>query len=168
MSTGTVKNGGVKWPFSDIHKPKMWRRGLSTATLDLWRTSGERKVNAAILRHITPTGVRQSELRWRARLFARATLCTDSAVEFAARGAGSRGQMTWLPTSLWPSRSNGLVFPVTQWRNAAPAMGLLTSFGDLNAYGPNAVRFDTPRKTLTQRWPANGSEIIQFAFNEST
>jgi hypothetical protein len=34
------------------------------------------------------------------RLFARATPCTDSAVEFAVRGAGSRGQMTWLPTSL--------------------------------------------------------------------
>jgi malonate-semialdehyde dehydrogenase (acetylating)/methylmalonate-semialdehyde dehydrogenase len=37
-------------------------------------------------------------------------------------------------------------------------------FGDLCAYGPDAVRFYTRRKTLTQRWPAAGSDKSQFAF----
>jgi hypothetical protein len=50
-----------------------------------------------------------------------------SAVEFTARGAGSCGRMTWLPTPLWSSRSNALVFAVTLWRNAALKRGLLTS-----------------------------------------
>ena len=31
LSFGTVKNGGVKRPFSVIHKPKLWCCGLSTA-----------------------------------------------------------------------------------------------------------------------------------------
>ena len=56
---------------------------------------------------------RQSELRWRAHLFARAAPCTDSSVEFAARGARSRGQMTWRLMSWWPWHSKGLVFAVT-------------------------------------------------------
>ena len=29
-------------------------------------------------------------------------------------------------------------------------------FGDLSAYGPDAVRFYTKRKTITQRWPSAG------------
>ncbi len=29
-------------------------------------------------------------------------------------------------------------------------------FGDLHAYGPDAVRFYTKRKTITQRWPSAG------------
>jgi malonate-semialdehyde dehydrogenase (acetylating)/methylmalonate-semialdehyde dehydrogenase len=29
-------------------------------------------------------------------------------------------------------------------------------FGDLGAYGPDAVRFYTKRKTITQRWPSAG------------
>jgi malonate-semialdehyde dehydrogenase (acetylating)/methylmalonate-semialdehyde dehydrogenase len=29
-------------------------------------------------------------------------------------------------------------------------------FGDLSAYGPDAVRFYTKRKTITQRWPSSG------------
>ena len=37
-------------------------------------------------------------------------------------------------------------------------------FGDLYAYGPDAVRFYTRRKTLTQRWPTAGIEKAQFAF----
>lgn len=38
-------------------------------------------------------------------------------------------------------------------------------FGDLSAYGPDAVRFYTRRKTVTQRWPASGiAEKAQFAF----
>jgi len=38
-------------------------------------------------------------------------------------------------------------------------------FGDLFAYGPDAVRFYTRRKTITQRWPAGGvRETAQFAF----
>jgi len=37
-------------------------------------------------------------------------------------------------------------------------------FGDLHAYGPDAVRFYTKRKTVTQRWPSAGvREGIQFA-----
>lgn len=38
-------------------------------------------------------------------------------------------------------------------------------FGDLSAYGPDAVRFYTRRKTVTQRWPASGiQEKATFAF----
>ncbi|WP_133595090.1 CoA-acylating methylmalonate-semialdehyde dehydrogenase [Azoarcus indigens] len=37
-------------------------------------------------------------------------------------------------------------------------------FGDLYAYGPDAVRFYTRRKTITQRWQASGLEGMQFAF----
>lgn len=29
-------------------------------------------------------------------------------------------------------------------------------FGDLHAYGPDAVRFYSKRKTITQRWPSSG------------
>ncbi len=39
-------------------------------------------------------------------------------------------------------------------------------FGDLHAYGPDAVRFYTKRKTITQRWPSAGvREGAQFAFS---
>ncbi|MGH8209263.1 MAG: CoA-acylating methylmalonate-semialdehyde dehydrogenase [Steroidobacteraceae bacterium] len=41
-------------------------------------------------------------------------------------------------------------------------------FGDLCAYGPDAVRFYTRRKTLTQRWPVAGSDKTQFAFLSNT
>ncbi len=38
-------------------------------------------------------------------------------------------------------------------------------FGDLSAYGPDAVRFYTRRKTITQRWPSSGvREGAQFSF----
>ncbi|SFI14257.1 CoA-acylating methylmalonate-semialdehyde dehydrogenase [Modicisalibacter xianhensis] len=38
-------------------------------------------------------------------------------------------------------------------------------FGDLSAYGPDAVRFYTRRKTITQRWPSAGvRESAQFSF----
>jgi malonate-semialdehyde dehydrogenase (acetylating)/methylmalonate-semialdehyde dehydrogenase len=38
-------------------------------------------------------------------------------------------------------------------------------FGDLNAYGPDGVRFYTKRKSITQRWPQRAShEASQFAF----
>jgi malonate-semialdehyde dehydrogenase (acetylating)/methylmalonate-semialdehyde dehydrogenase len=38
-------------------------------------------------------------------------------------------------------------------------------FGDLHAYGPDAVRFYTRRKTITQRWFTGGvREAAQFAF----
>ncbi len=38
-------------------------------------------------------------------------------------------------------------------------------FGDLHAYGPDAVRFYTKRKTITQRWPsADVGEGVSFAF----
>ncbi|MBD5804377.1 Methylmalonate-semialdehyde dehydrogenase [Azoarcus sp. Aa7] len=37
-------------------------------------------------------------------------------------------------------------------------------FGDLYAYGPDAVRFYTRRKTMTQRWAVAGIEKAQFAF----
>jgi Tn3 transposase DDE domain len=33
-----------------------WNTHQMQATLDRWRTSGEREVDAAILSHITPTG----------------------------------------------------------------------------------------------------------------
>lgn len=41
-------------------------------------------------------------------------------------------------------------------------------FGDLHAYGPDAVRFYTKRKTLTQRWPSAGvreGTIFSFPSN---
>jgi malonate-semialdehyde dehydrogenase (acetylating)/methylmalonate-semialdehyde dehydrogenase len=38
-------------------------------------------------------------------------------------------------------------------------------FGDLSAYGPDAVRFYTRRKTVTQRWPSSGvREGAKYAF----
>lgn len=38
-------------------------------------------------------------------------------------------------------------------------------FGDLSAYGPDAVRFYTRRKTITQRWPSAGvREGVNFSF----
>ena len=38
-------------------------------------------------------------------------------------------------------------------------------FGDLHAYGPDAVRFYTRRKTITQRWPsASVREGSSYAF----
>ncbi|MEO0424808.1 MAG: CoA-acylating methylmalonate-semialdehyde dehydrogenase [Pseudomonadota bacterium] len=38
-------------------------------------------------------------------------------------------------------------------------------FGDLYAYGPDAIRFYTRRKTITQRWPAGGvRETARFTF----
>ena len=38
-------------------------------------------------------------------------------------------------------------------------------FGDLHAYGPDAVRFYTKRKTITQRWPSGGvRERSSFSF----
>ncbi len=38
-------------------------------------------------------------------------------------------------------------------------------FGDLYAYGPDAVRFYTRRKTITQRWPSSGvREGVSFSF----
>ncbi len=38
-------------------------------------------------------------------------------------------------------------------------------FGDLHAYGPDAVRFYTRRKTITQRWPSGGvREKAVFTF----
>jgi malonate-semialdehyde dehydrogenase (acetylating)/methylmalonate-semialdehyde dehydrogenase len=37
-------------------------------------------------------------------------------------------------------------------------------FGDLHAYGPDAVRFYTRRKTITQRWPsASMREGVSFS-----
>ncbi len=41
-------------------------------------------------------------------------------------------------------------------------------FGDLGAYGPDAVRFYTKRKTITQRWPSAGvREGAVFSFPSS-
>jgi malonate-semialdehyde dehydrogenase (acetylating) / methylmalonate-semialdehyde dehydrogenase len=38
-------------------------------------------------------------------------------------------------------------------------------FGDLHAYGPDAVRFYTKRKTITQRWPSSKvREGVVFSF----
>ncbi len=38
-------------------------------------------------------------------------------------------------------------------------------FGDLHAYGPDAVRFYTKRKTITQRWPSSGvRDGVKFSF----
>ncbi len=41
-------------------------------------------------------------------------------------------------------------------------------FGDLSAYGPDAVRFYTKRKTITQRWPSAGvREGAMYSFPSS-
>ncbi len=40
-------------------------------------------------------------------------------------------------------------------------------FGDLSAYGPDAIRFYTRRKTITQRWPPDSVEKAQFSFPSS-
>ena len=41
-------------------------------------------------------------------------------------------------------------------------------FGDLNIYGPDSIRFYTRRKTMTQKWPAQGdSEGTWFSFPSS-
>jgi malonate-semialdehyde dehydrogenase (acetylating)/methylmalonate-semialdehyde dehydrogenase len=40
-------------------------------------------------------------------------------------------------------------------------------FGDLYAYGPDAVRFYTRRKTITQRWPDDTQDKAQFSFPTS-
>lgn len=38
-------------------------------------------------------------------------------------------------------------------------------FGDLHAYGPDAIKFYTKRKTITQRWPSAGvREGVSFSF----
>jgi malonate-semialdehyde dehydrogenase (acetylating)/methylmalonate-semialdehyde dehydrogenase len=37
-------------------------------------------------------------------------------------------------------------------------------FGDLSIYGPDAIRFYTRRKTISQRWPTGASERAQFSF----
>ena len=37
-------------------------------------------------------------------------------------------------------------------------------FGDLAAYGPDALRFYTHRKTITQRWPGDTVEKAQYSF----
>lgn len=38
-------------------------------------------------------------------------------------------------------------------------------FGDLHAYGPDAVRFYTKRKTITQRWPTpDRQDTVSFSF----
>ena len=38
-------------------------------------------------------------------------------------------------------------------------------FGDLHAYGPDAVRFYTRRKAVSQRWPTESAqESAQFSF----
>ena len=41
-------------------------------------------------------------------------------------------------------------------------------FGPLAAYGPDAVRFYTQRKTVSQRWPGNAAERAQYAFPSSS
>jgi malonate-semialdehyde dehydrogenase (acetylating)/methylmalonate-semialdehyde dehydrogenase len=42
-------------------------------------------------------------------------------------------------------------------------------FGDLYAYGPDAVRFYTRRKTVTQRWPSGGvREQAKYTFPSTT
>lgn len=40
-------------------------------------------------------------------------------------------------------------------------------FGDLSIYGPDAIRFYTRRKTMTQKWPAEGTEGTRFSFPSS-
>jgi malonate-semialdehyde dehydrogenase (acetylating)/methylmalonate-semialdehyde dehydrogenase len=37
-------------------------------------------------------------------------------------------------------------------------------FGDLGIYGPDAIRFYTRRKTISQRWPAGSKEKTRFSF----
>jgi malonate-semialdehyde dehydrogenase (acetylating)/methylmalonate-semialdehyde dehydrogenase len=37
-------------------------------------------------------------------------------------------------------------------------------FGDLSIYGPDAIRFYTRRKTVTQRWPSAPADKAQFSF----
>ncbi len=37
-------------------------------------------------------------------------------------------------------------------------------FGDLSIYGPDAIRFYTRRKTISQRWPTGTLERAQFSF----
>jgi len=37
-------------------------------------------------------------------------------------------------------------------------------FGDLSIYGPDAIRFYTQRKTITQRWPGDTVEQAQYSF----
>ena len=37
-------------------------------------------------------------------------------------------------------------------------------FGDLSIYGPDAIRFYTRRKTISQRWPSDSVEKAQFSF----
>jgi malonate-semialdehyde dehydrogenase (acetylating)/methylmalonate-semialdehyde dehydrogenase len=41
-------------------------------------------------------------------------------------------------------------------------------FGALSIYGPDAVRFYTQRKTVSQRWPGDGADKAQFAFPSSS
>ena len=41
-------------------------------------------------------------------------------------------------------------------------------FGTLSIYGPDAVRFYTQRKTVSQRWPGDGADKAQFAFPSSS
>ncbi len=42
-------------------------------------------------------------------------------------------------------------------------------FGDLSAYGPDAIRFYTRRKTVTQRWPSSGvREGARYSFPSNT
>jgi len=41
-------------------------------------------------------------------------------------------------------------------------------FGPLSIYGPDAVRFYTQRKTVSQRWPGDGADKAQFAFPSSS
>ena len=43
-----------------------------------------------------------------------------------------------------------------RWPTTPSAAGSDQLFGDLHAYGPDAVRFYTKRKTITQRWPSAG------------
>lgn len=41
-------------------------------------------------------------------------------------------------------------------------------FGDLHAYGPDAIRFYTRKKTITQRWPSSESrETARYSFPHS-
>jgi malonate-semialdehyde dehydrogenase (acetylating)/methylmalonate-semialdehyde dehydrogenase len=42
-----------------------------------------------------------------------------------------------------------------------------SGFGDLNQYGPDAVRFYTKTKTVTSRWPSGVKEGAQFAMPTS-
>jgi malonate-semialdehyde dehydrogenase (acetylating)/methylmalonate-semialdehyde dehydrogenase len=41
-------------------------------------------------------------------------------------------------------------------------------FGDLCVYGPDAIRFYTRRKTITQRWPSSGAlQEAKYSFPSS-